>query len=291
MALAPSFQVCFARDTSDKPAKTEGHAHQEEIRHTITVHSHRGGRVRDLPPAFDRYAAPGWGHRWASHALHPLRGDQPRGNGWGRPLLRGASRRYAPTRQLGCFTPCTTGASGDHLRLSSALGLNGTVNNTEAQAAQGGPLASRLRWDLFLCCGSQDSAYYRTYRRQLRPSSQRGPRHPPQQVVHSRWPEGPPSSRAKSGQLANWWPSLWSVRASQADPCSSIRCSHAQNSACIAIGLVGLLRPRIASTRSRALPGRASQAWPTGLPRGSAWRGDPGWSDQISPAGPPPSYI
>lgn len=66
-----------------------------------------------------------------------------------------------------------------------ALGLNGTVNNTEAQAAQGGPLASRLRWDLFLFCGSQDSAYYRTYRRQLRPSSRHEPRHPPWQALPS----------------------------------------------------------------------------------------------------------
>jgi hypothetical protein len=32
-------------------------------------------------------------------------------------------------------------------------------------------------------CGSQDSAYYQTYRRQLRPSSWHGPRHPPRQVA------------------------------------------------------------------------------------------------------------
>lgn len=106
-------------------------------------------------------------------ARHILGRDQPRGNGWGRPLL--PSGPAAATQQ-----------PDKRLSVLCSLGLNGTVNNTEAQAAQGGPLASRLRWDLFLCCGSQDSAYYRTYRRQLRPSSRHEPRHPPWQAV----PEG-----------------------------------------------------------------------------------------------------
>ena len=54
--------------------------------------------------------------------------------------------------------------------------------DAEAQAAPGAPGGPPRRPDAFKAvplCGSQDSAYHRTYRRQLRPSSQQGPRRPP----------------------------------------------------------------------------------------------------------------
>ena len=56
------------------------------------------------------------------------------------------------------------------------------TDDAEAQAAPRGPEAPLRRPDAFKAvplCGSQDSAYHRTYRRQLRPSSQHGPRRPP----------------------------------------------------------------------------------------------------------------
>lgn len=56
------------------------------------------------------------------------------------------------------------------------------TDDAEAQAAPRGPGAPLRRPDAFKAvplCGSQDSAYHRTYRRQLRPSSQQGPRRPP----------------------------------------------------------------------------------------------------------------
>jgi hypothetical protein len=53
--------------------------------------------------------------------------------------------------------------------------------------------------------GSQDSAYHQTYRRQLRPSSRLGPRHPPRQVCksvsESRHPCGPRNFRPLAGPL------------------------------------------------------------------------------------------
>ena len=109
---------------------------------------------------------------------------------WGQPPL---------THRPG-IGPCPSRRLESTSRSLASLGLDcGTVNNTEAQAAQGGPLASRLRWDLFLCCGSQDSAYYRTYRRQLRPSSRHEPRHPPWQAG----PRGPVPHLSPKGGLTH----------------------------------------------------------------------------------------
>ena len=63
-----------------------------------------------------------------------------------------------------------------------ALHRYNNTDDAEAQAAPRGPEAPLRRPDAFKAvplCGSQDSAYHRTYRRQLRPSSQHGPRRPP----------------------------------------------------------------------------------------------------------------
>jgi len=57
--------------------------------------------------------------------------------------------------------------------------------NAEAQAAWGVTPCWPVAFKAVPLYGSQDSAYYRTYRRQLRPSSQHGPRRPPQQATVS----------------------------------------------------------------------------------------------------------
>jgi len=57
-----------------------------------------------------------------------------------------------------------------------------TLCNADAQAAQGRPLAGQLRSELFLYADRKTLHFTERITRLLRPSSESGPRHPPQQA-------------------------------------------------------------------------------------------------------------
>ena len=141
-----------------------------------------GSATRAAPPALAGARSSLWGRGAGEERALP----RPWGwVAWGGPLSRSRRAPLAHRRDLlQVWMPaasCTAFGSGE----PGVAGLRPRFStNADAQAARG--VRTPRRPDAFKAvplCGSQDSAYHQAYRRQLRPSSQRGPRHPPQRRV------------------------------------------------------------------------------------------------------------
>jgi hypothetical protein len=162
--------------------------------HLDLAHIHWGkwGHVRRGPPGTQL----GWARQSHSHI-------QARGSNAGSLQHRHPPGTLREVPRAGGFTdqPGLRPLSAEAV-VEAHLTRSRFPCNAEAQAAQGGPPAGQLRSELFLYTDHQDSAYYRTYRRQLRPSSHRGPRRPPRQVKQGSVPNPRairPSASAASG--------------------------------------------------------------------------------------------
>ena len=102
---------------------------------------------------------------------------------------------------------------GRHPDQSLTALADASHTNADAQAAQGETPCWPVAFKAVPLCGSQDSAYYRTYRWQLRPSSQHGPRRPPWQATEKQhcvgWAGAVEAPAFPLVTSSSWAPASW----------------------------------------------------------------------------------